>query len=95
MGRNKIKIERIKSERNRNITYIKRKTGLIKKAMELSVLCDVNIFLCLIPKNSNQKSLFCSSDSVDDFIQKYITIPIKAEETYNLKDVNIYFILIV
>ncbi len=95
MGRNKIKIERIKSERNRNITYIKRKKGLIKKAMELSVLCDVNIFLCLIPKNSNQKSLFCSSDSVDDFIQKYITIPIKAEETYNLKDVNIYFILIV
>ena len=93
MGRNKIKIERIKSERNRNITYIKRKKGLIKKAMELSVLCDVNIFLCLIPKNSNQKSLFCSSDSVDDFIQKYITIPIKAEETYNLKDVNIYFIL--
>ena len=95
MGRNKIKIERIKSERNRNITYIKRKKGLIKKAMELSVLCDVNIFLCLIPKNSNQKSLFCSSDSVDDFIQKYITIPIKAEENYNLKDVNIYFILIV
>ena len=95
MGRNKIKIERIKSERNRNITYIKRKKGLIKKAMELSVLCDVNIFLCLISKNSNQKSLFCSSDSVDDFIQKYITIPIKAEETYNLKDVNIYFILIV
>ena len=95
MGRNKIKIERIKSERNRNITYIKRKKGLIKKAMELSVLCDVNIFLCLIPRNSNQKSLFCSSDSVDDFIQKYITIPIKAEETYNLKDVNIYFILIV
>ena len=95
MGRNKIKIERIKSERNRNITYIKRKKGLIKKAMELSVLCDVNIFLCLIPKNSNQKSLFCSSDSVDDFIQKYISIPIKAEETYNLKDVNIYFILIV
>ena len=92
MGRNKIKIERIKSERNRNITYIKRKKGLIKKAMELSVLCDVNIFLCLIPKNSNQKSLFCSSDSVDDFIQKYISIPIKAEETYNLKDVNIYFI---
>ena len=95
MGRNKIKIERIKSERNRNIRYIKRKKGLIKKAMELSVLCDVNIFLCLIPKNSNQKSLFCSSDSIDDFIQKYITIPIKAEETYNLKDVNIYFILIV
>ena len=88
MGRNKIKIERIKSERNRNITYIKRKKGLIKKAMELSLLCDANIFLCLIPKETNQMSLFCSSDSFDDFIEKYIKTPIKPEETYNLKDVN-------
>ena len=104
MGRNKIKIERIKSERNRNITYIKRKKGLIKKArnityikrkkglikkaMELSLLCDANIFLCLIPKETNQMSLFCSSDSADDFIEKYIKTPIKPEETYNLKDVN-------
>ena len=89
MGRNKIKIERIKSERNRNITYIKRKKGLIKKAMELSLLCDANIFLCLIPKETNQMSLFCSSDSADDFIEKYIKTPIKPEETYNLKDVNL------
>ena len=88
MGRNKIKIERIKSERNRNITYIKRKKGLIKKAMELSLLCDANILLCLIPKETNQMSLFCSSDSADDFIEKYIKTPIKPEETYNLKDVN-------
>ena len=45
MGRNKIKIERIKSDRNRNVTFIKRKKGLIKTAMELSLLCDANIFL--------------------------------------------------
>ena len=88
MGRNRIKIEKIKSEKNKNITYVKRKKGLIKKAMELSLLCDANIFLCLIPKETNQMSLFCSSDSADDFIEKYIKIPIKAEETYNLKDVN-------
>ena len=88
MGRNKIKIERIKSERNRNITYIKRKKGLIKKAMELSLLCDANIFLCLIQKETNQMSLFCSSDSTDDFIEKYIKTPNKPEETYNLKDVK-------
>ncbi len=88
MGRNRIKIEKIKSEKNRNITYVKRKKGLIKKAMELSLLCDANIFLCLVPKGTNQMSLFCSSDSFDDFIEKYIKTPIKPEETYNLKDVN-------
>ena len=44
MGKNKIKIEQIKSERNRNVTLYKRKKGLIKKAMELSLLCDAEIF---------------------------------------------------
>ena len=72
MGRNKIKIERIKSERNRNVTYIKRKKGLIKKAMELSLLCDANIFLCIIPKGTTQKSIFCSTESIGEISPKLI-----------------------
>ena len=91
MGRNRIKIEKIKSEKNKNITYVKRKKGLIKKAMELSLLCEAKIFLCLIPNNSNQMSLFCSSNSIDNFIEQYIQTPIKASETFYLKDVNTYF----
>ena len=31
MGRNKIKIEKIKNDRNRLVTFIKRKRGLIKR----------------------------------------------------------------
>lgn len=89
MGRNKIKIERIKSERNRNVTYIKRKKGLIKKAMELSLLCDANIFLCIIPKGTTQKSIFCSTESITDFIEKNLSLPITIEENYTLKNVNI------
>ena len=89
MGRNKIKIERIKSERNRNVTYIKRKKGLIKKAMELSLLCDANIFLCIIPKGTTQKSIFCSTESITDFIENNLSLPITIEENYTLKNVNI------
>jgi hypothetical protein len=88
MGRNKIKIERIKSERNRNVTYIKRKKGLIKKAMELSLLCDANIFLCIIPKGTTQKSIFCSTESITDFIENNLSLPITIEENYTLKNVN-------
>jgi len=88
MGRNKIKIERIKSERNRNVTFIKRKKGLIKKAMELSLLCDANIFLCVIPKGTTQKSIFCSTESYIEFIENYLSLPFVPDETYSLKDVN-------
>ncbi|KAJ1756161.1 Myocyte-specific enhancer factor 2D, partial [Coemansia sp. RSA 1591] len=43
MGRKKIKIQTIKDERNRQVTFLKRKAGLLKKAYELSVLCDSEI----------------------------------------------------
>lgn len=43
MGRKKIRIARIAEERNRHVTFQKRKSGLLKKAMELSVLCDAEI----------------------------------------------------
>ena len=41
MGRKKILIEPIKDKRLRYITFNKRKAGLLKKAAELSQLCDV------------------------------------------------------
>ena len=45
MGRKKIAIEPIKEKRLRYITFNKRKAGLLKKAAELSSLCEVKIFL--------------------------------------------------
>lgn len=43
MGRNKIIIKKIPNERSRQSTFMKRKHGLIKKAMELSILCDCEV----------------------------------------------------
>ena len=41
MGKRKYeKIDRIENINNRNVTYHKRTKGLIKKSIELSVLCD-------------------------------------------------------
>mmetsp|Transcript_34336 Transcript_34336/g.53607 ORF Transcript_34336/g.53607 Transcript_34336/m.53607 type:complete len:428 (-) Transcript_34336:115-1398(-) len=51
MGRNKISIQRISNERSRQSTFMKRKNGLMKKAMELSILCDCEIALTLISGN--------------------------------------------
>ena len=91
MGRNKIKIEKIKSERNRNITFIKRKKGLIKKAMELSLLCDAEILVAIVSKDNEQLSLFCSDESVENFSLKYLKSPINTNNLVSLKDVYDFF----
>ncbi|KZW01281.1 SRF-like protein [Exidia glandulosa HHB12029] len=43
MGRRKIEIKSITNERNRSVTFLKRKNGLFKKAYELGVLCSVDV----------------------------------------------------
>ena len=41
MGKNKVDVcGLVKSDLRRTVTYSKRKRGLIKKAIELSVMCD-------------------------------------------------------
>jgi hypothetical protein len=65
MGRNKIKVEKIANERNRHATFSKRKSGLFKKAMELSILCDCEIALLIF--NTNEKVFqYCSTNDLDE-----------------------------
>ena len=45
MGRGKIEIKRIENSTNRQVTFCKRRNGLLKKAYELSVLCDAEVAL--------------------------------------------------
>lgn len=45
MGRGKIEIKRIENTTNRQVTFCKRRNGLLKKAYELSVLCDAEVAL--------------------------------------------------
>ena len=48
MGRKKIQIARIADRRQREVTFKKRKQGLLKKAMELSRLCGCRVALIVI-----------------------------------------------
>jgi MADS-box transcription factor len=45
MGRGRIEIKRIENTTNRQVTFCKRRNGLLKKAYELSVLCDAEVAL--------------------------------------------------
>ncbi|KAI6701591.1 hypothetical protein NL676_015915 [Syzygium grande] len=43
MGRGKIVIQKIDSSASRQVTFSKRRNGLLKKAKELSILCDAEV----------------------------------------------------
>ena len=63
MGKKKIKIEELKNTRTRQLTFTKRKKGLIKKAMELSILCNANIYLHVSsPEMPNDTTIFSTED---------------------------------
>ena len=63
MGKKKIdKFNLIENKGFRNVTYCKRKRGLIKKAMELSMLCDQCISIVIYDKVKEKMVIYNSSD---------------------------------
>jgi len=67
MGRKKIDIKKITSDKNRQVTFNKRRVGLMKKAMELSVLCGCEVGLIL---NFDAKLFVYASNDIDEIIRK-------------------------
>ncbi|KAL5707392.1 hypothetical protein ACHQM5_018296 [Ranunculus cassubicifolius] len=57
MGRVKLQIKKIENPTSRQVTFSKRRNGLLKKAYELSVLCDVDVALIMFSP-SGRLSLF-------------------------------------
>ena len=63
MGRKKItSVELIEDRTLRNITYSKRMRGLVKKAMELSIMCDQQISLIIFDKSKSKLINYSSDD---------------------------------
>ncbi|KAL8037964.1 hypothetical protein ABFX02_11G072400 [Erythranthe guttata] len=61
MGRKKLEIKRIEDNGARMVCFSKRRNGLIKKAKELSVLCDVDL-AAIIFSNRGKLFQYCSTD---------------------------------
>ncbi|TIC00857.1 hypothetical protein E3Q18_00876 [Wallemia mellicola] len=69
MGRRKIQIKPLKDDRNRSVTFLKRKTGLFKKAHELGVLCSADV--AVIVFGHNGKLYEFSSGNIEKILMKY------------------------
>nr|QNG40959.1 GLO1 [Maesa japonica] len=59
MGRGKIEIKRIENQSNRQVTYTKRRNGIIKKVKEITVLCDAKVSLVIF-SSSGKMVDYCS-----------------------------------
>ncbi|XP_071736125.1 floral homeotic protein AGAMOUS-like isoform X2 [Rutidosis leptorrhynchoides] len=69
LGRGKIEIKRIENTTNRQVTFCKRRNGLLKKAYELSVLCDAEV--ALIVFSSRGRLYEYANNSVKGTIDRY------------------------
>ncbi|XP_039021992.1 MADS-box transcription factor 23-like isoform X3 [Hibiscus syriacus] len=69
MGRGKIAIRRIDNATSRQVTFSKRRNGLLKKAKELAILCDAEVGVMIF--SSTEKLYDFASTSMRSVIERY------------------------
>ncbi|XP_062178110.1 agamous-like MADS-box protein AGL21 isoform X2 [Alnus glutinosa] len=69
MGRGKIVIKRIDNSTSRQVTFSKRRNGLLKKARELSILCEAEVGLIVF--SSSGRLYDFASSSMKSVIERY------------------------
>ncbi|KAJ4877984.1 AGAMOUS-like 30 [Raphanus sativus] len=71
MGRVKLKIKKLENTNGRQATFAKRKNGILKKANELSILCDIDLILLMFSP-AGKASLCCGHrSSIEEVIAKF------------------------
>ncbi|CAM8936516.1 unnamed protein product [Rhodiola kirilowii] len=69
MGRGKVVIRRIDNSTSRQVTFSKRRNGLLKKGKELAILCDAEVGLMVF--SSTGKLYDFASTSMQSVIERY------------------------
>ncbi|XP_029121385.1 MADS-box transcription factor 23 isoform X5 [Elaeis guineensis] len=69
MGRGKIVIRRIENSTSRQVTFSKRRKGLLKKAKELAILCDAEVGFVIF--SSTGRLYDFASSSMKSIIDRY------------------------
>ncbi|XP_031107763.1 truncated transcription factor CAULIFLOWER A-like isoform X2 [Ipomoea triloba] len=70
MGRGRVELKRIENKISRQVTFSKRRSGLLKKAHEISVLCDAEVGLIVF---STKGKLFeySTDSSMENILDRY------------------------
>ena len=77
MARGKVQLKRIENPVHRQVTFCKRRAGLLKKAKELSVLCDAEIGLLIFSAHGKLYELATNgytNNSLSLIVSPHVTI---------------------
>ncbi|GER34985.1 MADS-box transcription factor FBP22 [Striga asiatica] len=72
MVRGKVQMKRIENASSRQVTFSKRRNGLLKKAYELSVLCDAEVALIIFSQKGRLYEF--ASSNMQMTIEKYLEL---------------------
>nr|TKS06964.1 CUM10 family protein [Populus alba] len=86
MGRGKIEIKRIENTTNRQVTFCKRRNGLLKKAYELSVLCDAEV--ALIVFSSRGRLYEYANNNIRSTIDRYKKASSDGSNASSITEIN-------
>ncbi|XP_072992838.1 agamous-like MADS-box protein AP1 isoform X1 [Typha latifolia] len=70
MGRGRVQLKRIENKINRQVTFSKRRSGLLKKAHEISVLCDAEVAL-IIFSSKGKLYEYSTDSSMEQILERY------------------------
>ncbi|KAJ4744453.1 MADS transcription factor [Rhynchospora pubera] len=70
MGRGRVVLKRIENKINRQVTFSKRRSGLLKKANEISVLCDAEVAL-IIFSNKGKLYEYATDQCMEKILDRY------------------------
>ncbi|QHN80069.1 hypothetical protein HN51_057061 [Arachis hypogaea] len=71
MVRGKTEMKRIENECNRKVTFSKRRNGLLKKAHELSVLCDAQVGVIIFSQKGTLFEFSSTSSHISKILERY------------------------
>ncbi|KAK3135526.1 hypothetical protein QOZ80_5BG0419990 [Eleusine coracana subsp. coracana] len=73
MGRGKIEIKRIENSTNRQVTFSKRRAGIVKKAREIGVLCDAEVGVVIFSSAEKLYDYCTPRTTLSRILEKYQT----------------------
>ncbi|RDX94742.1 MADS-box transcription factor 6, partial [Mucuna pruriens] len=90
MGRGRVELKRIENKINRQVTFSKRRNGLLKKAKELSVLCDAEVALVIFSSRGKLSTFPTATASIIKTYERYRKCSLHRDDSVELESQSWY-----